>query len=75
MKVKTKSGFEYELSARPKENLVVLDFTSAKVYVYTDVPDTIEPESLLTLLGHNVDNCQWMFTDELNINVDSFYNY
>ena len=46
-----------------EEKLVVLDFTTNEVHIYPIAAD-YEPEAtnLLESLGHNINNCEWMFT-------------
>ena len=46
-----------------EEKLVVLDFTTNEVHIYPIATD-YEPEAtdLLESLGHNINNCEWMFT-------------
>jgi len=46
------------------EQLIILDFTTAEVDIY-NVEYDYEPDmdELLDSLGHNANNCQWMFGD------------
>ena len=46
------------------EHLTILDFTTGEVDIYP-VEYNIEPDmdELLEELGHNANNCQWMFTE------------
>ena len=45
------------------EKLIILDFTTGEVDIY-NIDMNYEPcmEDLLPELGHNANNCQWMFT-------------
>ena len=47
------------------EKLVILDYSTGEVDIYSmdyeQNPDT-SAEELLDSLGHNADNCEWMFT-------------
>lgn len=53
-----------------KEFIIVLDFESGEVYIHhVYIDDSIEEETKITNLGHSVDNCQWMITKELNLNI------
>lgn len=46
------------------ERLVILDFTTGEVDIYP-IEYEYEPcmEDLLEELGHNANNCQWMFSN------------
>ena len=45
------------------ENLVILDFNTGEVDIYpTDFTDEPDAETLLDSLGHNANDCQWMFS-------------
>lgn len=57
------------------KKVIVLDYVSGKVYIMTwdevgeDVEDCILEYSENHGLGLSLDNCHWMTTDELNIQV------
>ncbi len=63
-----------ELKDETAKYIFLLDFTDGKVYRY-DIsllcnkgnkwnPDTESCEQFLELVGHKVDNCEWMVTNE-----------
>lgn len=43
--------------------LVVLDFDRGDCFVYTNFDETanFSAEDYISHLGHNIENCQWMF--------------
>ena len=45
------------------EKLIILDSTDASIHIY-DIDLSYEPDmdKLLDSLGHNANDCQWMFT-------------
>ena len=46
------------------EHLVVLDFDSGNVDIYpTEYTQEPDMDDLLDSLGHNANDCQWMFTE------------
>lgn len=49
------------------KKLIVLDFTSGEVHVYSFREKKKEPEDILMHNNHQVSNCEWMVTEEINL--------
>ena len=46
------------------EKLIVLDFATGSVDIYnTEYKNEPDMDDLLDYLGHNANDCQWMFTE------------
>lgn len=53
------------------EKLVILDFSTFTVHVYTIDASLNADEEYIKNLGFNTDNCSWMFAEDINIEFHS----
>lgn len=49
------------------KKLIVLDFTSGEVHVYSFRENKKESEEILMENDHQVSNCEWMVTEDINL--------
>lgn len=56
------------------QRLVVLDFSTSSVNIYSLTPEDADkhPDDLLKELGHNTNNCSYMFCESLSINLKDY---
>lgn len=47
------------------EELIVLDYSLSEAYFYRVDPDTDIDEEYIIKLGHNPDECNWMFGENI----------
>ena len=51
------------------ERLVVMDFSNNSINIYTN-PEDKDTETLLRKYGHNIDDCNIMFCENVTINLN-----
>tara|TARA_R100000008_G_C3529611_1_gene138523 strand:+ start:411 stop:656 length:246 start_codon:yes stop_codon:yes gene_type:complete len=66
MKDDEKASRNHALKINKRSFVWVLDFTYGTVHLYNIRPDADHEmcESLMELMGHKVDDCQWMLTEK-----------
>ena len=47
--------------------IIILDFVKGRVDIYDIDGDTLVDESYLSKLGYDINNCQWMCGDDVEI--------
>lgn len=51
------------------KTVTVLDFTTGEVHVYKYPEHTEDIDIFISEQGHSLDNCQWMCTNELILQI------
>ena len=51
------------------KKLIVLNFSTAEVHVYTFDESTKEAEEVMEENNHNENDCQWMIVDEIKLTI------
>lgn len=52
-------------------NLTVMDYSIGTVCIYANIKFTEDIETLLYDLGHNIDECSYMWSDNISLNIES----
>jgi len=48
--------------------LVILNYSTSTIDVYNINSETMVDEAYITTLGYNLEECSWMYANELSIN-------
>lgn len=52
-------------------NLTVMDYSIGTVFIYANIKFTKDIEALLYDLGHNINECSYMWSDNISLNIES----
>ena len=50
------------------DKLVIMDYSKGSVDIYTTYPKLEDDTEIVEALGHNSNDCSWMFVKKLSIN-------
>lgn len=48
-----------------------MDYYVGTVFIYANIKFTEDIEALLYDLGHNIDECSYMWSDNISLNIES----
>ena len=51
------------------EKLVVMDYSDSSISIYPNPKEYLDSETLLSEYGHNINECSFMFCENVTINL------